>query len=76
MQQPPSLILIETPLVVAWCNDCQKEKRSSLTINGNFVLIEPNAKPLGTTKVINPLTRTPRTFNAITPNDVHTCKTQ
>jgi len=75
-QQLPPLILIEAALGVTWCNGCQSEKRSSLTINGNFVLIEPNTTPLGTTKVINPFTRTPRTFNVITPNDVHTCKTQ
>lgn len=76
MQQLPSLILIEAALGVTWCNTCQSEKRSSLTINGNFVVIEPNAKPLGTTKVFNPLTRVIRTYTCITPNDVHSCENQ
>lgn len=74
MQQLPILILIEAALGVTWCNACQSEKRSSLTINGNFILIEPSAKPLGTTKVFNPLTRVIRTYTCITPNEVHSCK--
>lgn len=73
-QQLPSLILIEAALGVTWCNRCQSEKRSSLTINGNFILIEPNTRPLGTTKVADRFTKLLRTYTAITPNDVHTCK--
>lgn len=46
-----SLVLAEAPLVTYHCPYCNTDHKSSLTANGNFVVLEFGAIPIGKTRL-------------------------